>query len=85
VGEELFFRGYLYRAALAFGGTSAFALTAVSFIAMHAPQSWGNWGGLLAISVTGLVLTLMRAASGSVLVPLLAHLLYNFVLSFGSF
>jgi membrane protease YdiL (CAAX protease family) len=85
VGEEVFFRGYLYRAALVLGRLAAFGVTSVAFVLLHAPQSWGNWGGLLAIAVTGVALTALRAASGSLLVPLLTHLLYNFVLSFGSF
>lgn len=85
VGEEIFFRGYLYRAALVLGRPPAFLLTTASFVLLHAPQSWGNWGGLLAIAITGVVLTALRAGSGSLLAPLLAHLLYNFVLSFGSF
>ena len=83
--EEVFFRGYLYRTALRWGTAAAFMITLVLFIALHAEQSWGNWGGLLAISVTGIVLTALRAVSGSALVPAFAHLTYNFVLSMGSF
>jgi membrane protease YdiL (CAAX protease family) len=84
-GEEVFFRGYLYRAALAFGRGAAFVLTLLLFVALHAEQSWGNWGGLLAIAITGAVLTALRAASGSALIPAIAHVLYNFALSMASF
>ena len=31
----------------------------------HAPQTWGQWGALVAISVTGLGLTTVRAISRS--------------------
>ncbi|MFI5308736.1 MAG: CPBP family intramembrane glutamic endopeptidase [Polyangiales bacterium] len=85
VGEELFFRGYLYGAALVLGRGTAFALTLLVFVALHAQQSWGNWGGLSSIAAAGLVLTALRAWSGSVLVPALTHLLYNFALSLASF
>jgi membrane protease YdiL (CAAX protease family) len=85
IGEELFFRGYLYRAALSLGRGAAFWITVVLFVALHAEQSWGNWGGLVAVAVTGLALTGLRARSGSVLIPALAHVLYNFTLSMGSF
>jgi membrane protease YdiL (CAAX protease family) len=85
LGEELFFRGYLYRVALGFGRAAAFWLTFVLFVLLHAQQSWGNWGGLLSIAVTGLALTALRARSESVLIPALAHVLYNFTLSMASF
>jgi membrane protease YdiL (CAAX protease family) len=84
-GEEVFFRGYLYRAALGLGRGAAFVLTLLLFIALHAEQSWGNWGGLLSIAIAGVVLTALRAASGSALIPAIAHVLYNFALSMASF
>jgi len=85
LGEELFFRGYLYRAALGFGRAAAFAITCALFVALHAEQSWGNWGGLVSVATAGLALTGLRALSGSVLIPALAHVLYNFTLSMASF
>jgi membrane protease YdiL (CAAX protease family) len=85
VGEELFFRGYLYRVALPLGSGAAFAIAWLSFVALHAQQSWGNWGGLVAVAAAGLVLTALRARSGSVLIAALAHLLYNSALSMASF
>jgi uncharacterized protein len=85
LGEELFFRGYLYRAALGFGRAAAFAITCALFVALHAEQSWGNWGGLISVAAAGLALTGLRALSGSVLIPALAHVLYNFTLSMASF
>jgi membrane protease YdiL (CAAX protease family) len=84
VGEELFFRGFLYRAALPLGTAAACALSLSAFVSLHVAQSFGNWGGLLAIALTGAVLTTLRAASGTVLVPCVAHVLYNATLSLGS-
>jgi len=84
VGEEIFFRGFVYRAALGFGRVAAFAVTVVLFVAMHAQQSWGNWGGLVALLVTGATLTGLRVASGSALIPAFCHLLYNLLLSSSS-
>jgi membrane protease YdiL (CAAX protease family) len=85
LGEEIFFRGFLYRAALALGTGFAFGITLSLFVAVHAPQTWGNWGGLTALLITGAVLTGLRAWSGSALPPALAHLLYNLFLSMESF
>ena len=87
LGEELLFRGLLYRALLAWTGRVGLAalLCWLPFVALHAQQSWGNWGGLVSIALAGAVLTALRVASGSVLVPALAHVLYNFALSAGAF
>ncbi len=85
LGEELFFRGYVYRVALRLGPRAAFSIAWLAFVALHAPQSWGNWGGLFAVGLAGVVLTLLRARSGSTLTPAIAHVLYNFALSMASF
>jgi membrane protease YdiL (CAAX protease family) len=87
LGEELLFRGVLYRALLAWTGRAGWAavLCWLPFVALHAQQSWGNWGGLVSIAMAGAVLTALRVASRSVLVPALAHVLYNFALSARAF
>lgn len=87
LGEELLFRGHLWNAALALSRRTELAagVTYSAFVLLHLQQSWGNWGGLVAIAVTGAVLTGLRIASGSVLVPALTHVLYNFALSVASF
>jgi len=84
VCEEFFFRGFVYGLALRFGKVAAFALTVVSFVAIHAAQTWGNWGSLLSITFTGLVLTALRAGTGSTLIPAIAHLVYNLGLTLRS-
>jgi membrane protease YdiL (CAAX protease family) len=81
VAEEVFFRGYVYGVALRLGRPAAFAITVLCFAALHAQQSWGNWGGLFAIFLTGCVLTGLRALTGSTLLGALSHLGYNLTLS----
>lgn len=85
IAEELFFRGFVYGASRRFAGAAgAFAITVILFVAAHAPQTWGSWGGLSAVLVTGLVLTALRAWTGSLVVPIVAHLGYNGVLAITS-
>jgi membrane protease YdiL (CAAX protease family) len=85
VAEEVFFRGFVFGAIDdgRWGGRRALAfLLAWSLFALaHLQQVWGNWGGLLAVTTAGLVFTSLRALSGSTLVPALAHLVYNALLS----
>ena len=82
VAEELFFRGYLFRAVERRWGTWAgAALSCALFVALHVQQTFGQWGSLLAITATGITLTLLRALTGSTLVPAVTHVLYNLVLS----
>ncbi len=77
LAEELFFRGFVYGSLAPLGRTYAFSLTTLLFASVHAQQTWGNWGALLAVTLTGAALTLLRALSGSTLVSGVAHLLYN--------
>lgn len=77
LAEELFFRGFVYGVLAERSRALAFLGGWLLFVLAHAPQTWGQWGALVAIFVTGLVLTALRWASGSTLVPALAHLVYN--------
>lgn len=81
VAEEIFFRGLVYGGLRGKGGAAnealAFAGAWLLFVVAHLPQTWGSWGGLLAIAMAGLGFTTLRALSGSVLVAALAHLVYN--------
>jgi membrane protease YdiL (CAAX protease family) len=81
LGEELFFRGYLFGAWLRFGRAMAFSSSVVIFGLMHLQQSWGNWGGLLAICLTGAVLSGLRLLTGSAYLPAISHVAYNLTLS----
>jgi len=85
LAEELFFRGYLFRVALPLGKLAACGITLSLFVALHLAQSWGNWGSILAVALTGAVLTWLRAASNSLLPAALAHVLYNAALSLQAF
>ncbi len=85
IGEEVFFRGLVYGSLRGEGGarkeTLAFLGAWLLFVVAHLPQTWGSWGGLLAITIAGLGFTTLRALTGSVLVAALAHLVYNGLLA----
>ena len=84
VGEEIFFRGYLYGSLLPVGRAAAFVVSLLAFVLLHAQQTWGNWGALAAVFAAGTVLTGLRAYTGSCLVPALTHAAYNLSLSLAS-
>lgn len=81
LGEELFFRGYLFGAWLRYGRAFAASASVLAFGLMHLEQSWGNWGGWLAICLTGSVLCGLRLLTGSACLPAISHVAYNLTLS----
>ncbi|MEM1414551.1 MAG: type II CAAX endopeptidase family protein [Myxococcota bacterium] len=82
LAEELFFRGFLYGALeRRYGANVATGVVIALFALVHLGQSFGAWGAFLSVTVTGALLTLLRRWSGSVLVPALAHLAHNGVLT----
>lgn len=85
LAEEVFFRGFVYGALAKRHWLLGFFGAWLTFAAFHATQTWGQWGALVAIFVTGLGLTTIRALSGSVLVAATAHLVYNGVLALRAF
>ena len=85
LAEELFFRGFVFGALRPLGVGMASVGTVLLFAAVHAQQAWGNWGALLSVTVTGIILTALRAVTGSAIVPAVAHLLYNLSLWKDSF
>jgi membrane protease YdiL (CAAX protease family) len=85
LAEELFFRGFVFGALRPWGVAAASVGTVLLFAGAHAQQAWGNWGALLSVTLTGIILTALRAATGSALVPAVAHLLYNLSLWKDSF
>ena len=85
LGEELFFRGLLYRAAQRFGHWMAFLLPTLLFCLFHLYQLWGNWGAFASVSAVGALLTALRATTQTTLVPIVVHLAYNFTLSVAAF
>jgi membrane protease YdiL (CAAX protease family) len=85
LAEELFFRGFVYGALRArFGVVVAMALTTIAFVLPHLPQLWGAWGAIAALFVTSGALTTLRAATGSTLIPALAHLAHNALLAWSA-
>lgn len=79
--EELFFRGFLYPAVERWtGSTTSIIITAGAFAAMHGTQLAYAWAPLLVLFTVGLVLTIIRARSGSVAACVVVHMGYNLVL-----
>lgn len=78
VAEEIFFRGFVYGVvASRFGDAAAFVVSFATFAIAHLPQQWGAWGIFVSVLLVGIGLTALRAASGSVVPSLLAHLAHN--------
>lgn len=76
--EEIFFRGFVYGVvASRFGNTAAFVVSFTTFAIAHLPQQWGAWGIFVSVMLVGIGLTALRAASGSVVPSLVAHLAHN--------
>ncbi len=81
--EELFFRGYFYPVVARAGGVGVgIFTTAAFFAAIHVQQLWGGWVQMLLILFVGLILTYVRARTGSVLASYLVHLSYNSTIFF---
>jgi CAAX protease family protein len=84
--EETLFRGFLYPViARGFGIPAGVIVTGTLFGAMHAEQLWGGWGQIGLLIVVGIVLTWVRARSGTVVASYLMHLGYNTLLFLGFF
>lgn len=84
--EELIFRAVFFsfferRAGLGF----AVAGTAVLFAAMHVPEYWGAWSHVLMILLVGLVFSLARGITGSLVPSVILHTAYNAALMSGLF
>ena len=76
--EELVYRGILYSGLCKdFGRNIAIIGVSILFLLVHVPQYWGAWGGILGIGFLSIVLTLVRAYSGSLLPSFIIHLIFN--------
>jgi membrane protease YdiL (CAAX protease family) len=75
VGEEIAFRGFLYRG-LARPGREVMAivLIALAWAVIHIQY---DWAGILQVFVIGLLLGWVRWRSGSTALPILMHILFN--------
>ena len=76
--EELFFRGFLYPVlARRWGIFAAISITSVAFGLIHSAQLAFSPGLVLIVFLVGLVLTIVRAMTGSVGSSLVVHISYN--------
>ena len=79
--EELFFRGFLYPAlARPLGIMASILITSALFALIHSSQLAAAWAPLLLLFLVGLVLTLVRVRTNSVVPGFLLHAAYNFTL-----
>jgi membrane protease YdiL (CAAX protease family) len=76
--EELVFRGVLFSFFERLSGFRiAVPATAVLFAALHYPEYAGAWTHVFMILVVGLVLSIARASTGSLVPSFLLHTAYN--------
>jgi len=76
--EELFFRGFLYPVlARRWGLFAAISITSVAFGLIHGAQLAFSPGLVLIVFLVGLVLTIVRAKTGSVGSSFVVHVSYN--------
>ncbi len=84
--EETMFRGFLYPIIARYlGVATSVMVTGISFGIMHAQQLWGGWGQIGLLIVVGIVLTWVRARTGTVAASFFVHLGYNGFLFLGFF
>ena len=78
VGEEIVFRGFVFRgwAASRLGPALTILLTSLIFSAAHIQY---DWFGVMQTFIMGALFGWLRWRSGSITVPILLHMLVNFV------
>jgi membrane protease YdiL (CAAX protease family) len=80
--EETLFRGYLYPLfARSFGVAPGIVITGVLFGLMHGAQLGWTWALVSVLIFVGIVFTVVRARTGSVVASYLMHLGYNSMIS----
>jgi len=76
--EELIYRGVVYPAVARLTGAGwAIAIVSVLFAGIHYWQYKNNLGVILVITILSIVLTTLRAVTGSLLPPFMLHLIFN--------
>ncbi len=80
--EEWVYRGVLYGGLRRVAGTlPSVLIVSLLFAGVHFPQYWGAWAGLVSISLLSLTLTIIRAATKSLLPCIAVHVLFNAISS----
>lgn len=80
--EEVIFRGFLFHVIKPFMGVVfAVVFVALIFGVLHVEQYWGDWDAILVVGLFGLSLTMLRAWTGSAVPGMIAHYIYNTVLT----
>jgi membrane protease YdiL (CAAX protease family) len=78
VVEETLFRGYLYPVvARSFGMSAGVISTGIVFGLLHASQLSGGWWQIALLVVVGIIFTLVRAKTRTVVASYILHLSYN--------
>ena len=76
--EELIIRGYFFSVIEKVkGGAYSLCVITILFASIHVEQNWGDWIILAIISFLGLVLTLFRLLTGSIVPGIVAHFAHN--------
>lgn len=82
LAEELLFRGFAYDlAARKLGVRSAIALTSVFFAMAHVANPDPSPIAIVSVTAAGLFLGALRAATGGIVAPVVAHFFVNFTQS----
>ncbi|MCS6886009.1 MAG: type II CAAX endopeptidase family protein [Acidobacteriota bacterium] len=78
--EEVVYRGVLFAPiSKVYGTKPAILIVSALFVAVHLPQYWGGWAVLVSLTMLSVALTLLRAATGSLLPCFAVHTLFNAV------
>jgi membrane protease YdiL (CAAX protease family) len=76
--EEVVYRGVVFGGLQrSLGGRAAVVLVSLLFLAVHVPQYWGGWAGLTMLALLSFTLTILRAATGSILPSVVLHYAFN--------
>jgi hypothetical protein len=76
--EEVVYRGVLYQAfERKFNWLAGAGVVTSLFALVHVPQYWGSWAAIVTILLLSLVLTVLRAATGSLLPSVVTHFVFN--------
>ena len=82
--EELVYRGVLYSAfQRTFGTVAGVISVTLLFSLVHVPQYYPSWVTIILLTLLSLILTIVRARTGSLLPCIMLHFLFNGIQSVG--